>query len=247
MSPHTLHGLGASPGVARGPAWLLASAGEVATPRRALGAHEVAGEVQRFRAALDLAEAALQGVAREVGQGLGSASAEIFQAQLLVLRSPSLTGDVERLVHEARINAEAALLEVLAGLLASFERMADRVLGARGADLRDVGLRVLGALGHAAADAPLAPPAGSIVVAEDLLPSVAARLELSRVAAVVTERGTLVGHAAILARSRRTPAVLQVAQATRVIRPGDLLLVDGTAGLVVVDPAPAGGPASKGP
>jgi phosphoenolpyruvate-protein phosphotransferase len=162
----------------------------------------------------------------------------VFGAQALMLGSGSFLQGVRGAIERERLNAEAAVTDAVDRLAATFDAMADAYLRDRAVDVRDVGRRVLAALG-ARGRRGLDVPEGAIVVARELLPSVSARLQLERVAGFVTERGSTFSHASILARSRGTPAVTAVEGAVHAIHGGDHLVVDGATGRVLVNPAPA--------
>lgn len=227
-------GTSVSPGIAQGRAVVIACAQGVA-PRREVLPGEVEAELQRFQAALARAEAELVDLRRAVGERIGASQAAVLEAQRLVVRDPGLKDRVTGIVRDRRVNAEAAVAEVMDEFTRSFDAVPDTYLRERAADIRDVGRRVLSALIEAAPEGS-AVPEGAIVVSEELLPSATARLELARVRGFVTERGGRFSHAAILARSTGTPAVTGVPEAAERIRTGDHLIVDAVAGVVFVNP-----------
>lgn len=229
-----IRGTSVSSGIAQGRAVVIACAKGVA-PRREVRPGEVEAEVRRFQAALAQAETELAELARAVGERIGASQAAVLEAQRLVVRDPGLRERVTRIMRERRVNAEAAVAEVIDQFTRTFDAIPDTYLRERAADIRDVGRRVLSALIEEGADGS-AVPEGAIVVADELLPSATARLELARVRAFVTERGGRFSHAAILARSTGTPAVTGVAQPAQHIRTGDHLIVDAVAGVVFVNP-----------
>jgi phosphotransferase system enzyme I (PtsI) len=222
--------------VARGDAFVLVAAHNVAVPRRDLDDAAVQGELARFDEALAAAEAQLAELQRSLADRLSAAESQIFAAQALLVRSSQLVDPVRALVQERRINVEAALSEVLDALVHRFDSIADPILRERAADIRDVGKRVLSLLASHQLECEGAIPEGAIVVADELLPSVTARLELQRVAALVTERGGRSSHSSILARAQGIPAVAGIEGATSRIKTGQPLIVDGIAGVVFADP-----------
>src|SRR5690606_3538408 len=117
----------------------------------------------------------------------------------------------------------------------AFDQVRDSYIRERAADVHDMGGRVLAALIQEEASA-LEIPDGAIVVTEELSPSAAARLDLSRVRAVVTMRGSRCSHTALLARSQNLPAVLGVPEAVTAIKTGDRLIVDAFSGVVFINP-----------
>ncbi|WP_242345390.1 phosphoenolpyruvate--protein phosphotransferase [Anaeromyxobacter terrae] len=234
-----LRGTGVSPGVARGKALVIACGYRSAAPRRSIQPSEVEGERLRFDAALATAAAELATLQDDVNARLGKSQADIFGAQALAVDDPELRDRVLRRVREKLINVEAALSEVIDEYLRIIEAIPDAYLRERAADVRDVGRRVLSTLIERRGPSSLVIPPGAIVVTEELLPSVTARLELDRVGGLVTERGNRFSHSSILARSLGTPAVAGVPEASLRIRTGDRLIVDGIAGVVFVDPEPS--------
>ncbi|HSD19149.1 MAG TPA: phosphoenolpyruvate--protein phosphotransferase [Anaeromyxobacter sp.] len=234
-----LRGTGVSAGVARGTAFVMSCGYSSATPRRSIQASEVEGERSRFEAALDTAAAELAALKEDVSERIGPSEGDIFGAQALVLQDPDLRDRVLRVVREKRINVEAALSEIIDAYVRTLEAVPDGYLRERAADVRDVARRVLSTLIERQGPYHLDIPEGSIVVAEELLPSVTVRLDLDRVRALVTERGNKFSHSSILARSMGMPAVAGVPEAAARIRSGDRLIVDGLAGVVFVDPEPS--------
>src|SRR6266568_201886 len=231
-----LRGTGVSAGVAQGAAFVVACDDRSAAPQRTILASEVESERSRFEAALARAAAELVALEDELSERIGRRQADIFAAQLLALEDRGLRDRVLSTVQEKRINVEAALSEIIDGYTRTLDALPDAYLRERAADVRDVGRRILSALiERRCPDGPDIPD-GAIVVAEELLPSVTARLQLDRVRAFVTERGSKFSHSSILARSLRTPAVAGIAQASLRIKTGDRLIVDGVAGIVFVNP-----------
>jgi phosphotransferase system enzyme I (PtsI) len=231
-----MRGTAVSSGIAHGTAYVLHRVAGAVVPRRALEAAEVEGELSRFEDALSKAEQELLALRKDVAERIGPGQADIFAAQAVVVRDPALHDKVVVVVREKGINVEAALVEVIDQFTRTFDQIHDAYLRERAADIRDVGRRVLGALIAHDGPATLDIPDGSILVADELLPSAIADLELHRVKAFVTERGGKFSHTSILARSMRMPAITGVPEAARKIKTGDELIVDGVSGIVIVDP-----------
>jgi phosphoenolpyruvate-protein phosphotransferase (PTS system enzyme I) len=231
-----LRGTGVSAGVAKGTALVIACGDRSAAPRRSILASEVESERSRFEAALARSASELVALQNDVSERLGPSQADIFRAQLLALGDRDLRDQVILVVQEKHINVEAALSEVIDLYTRRLDAVADTYLRERAADVRDVGRRVLSSLiERHGPDGPEIPD-GAIVVAEELLPSVTARLQLDRVRALVTERGHKFSHSSILARSLGTPAVAGIPEAALRIKTGDRLIVDGVAGAVFINP-----------
>ena len=225
-----------SAGVAQGTAYVVAEGLRSTVPNRSVRASELEGERARFDAAVARADAELLALQEEVRENIGPSQADIFAAQRLVLGDPFLREQALRSAAEQRINVEAALSKVFDEYTRRLETAPDGNLRARTADIHDVRKRLLSALAQQGTLEGPKVPDGAIVVSDELLPSVTARLELDSVRAFVTERGNRFSHSSILARSLGTPAVAGVASAAGKIRTGDRLIVDGVAGVVFVNP-----------
>ncbi len=236
---NTLKGTSLSSGVAQGTAYVLTCSKGAAALLRQLNPDDVGAEVARFEAAVVRAVAELTAIKADVASRVGPGEADIFTAQALVLRDHSFHGQVKEIIQTRRINAEAAVGEVVDHFTRRFDEIPDVYLRERAADIRDVGRRVLEALIEERPPELLDIPPGSIVIADELLPSVTARLDVARVKGFVTERGSKFSHTAILARSMRTPAVTSIEAAARTFQTGDPVIVDGHSGIVFRNPTKA--------
>jgi phosphotransferase system enzyme I (PtsI) len=231
-----IKGTPVSPGVAHGTAYVLACAERTAGPRRTIEAADVQVELARFEASVAVAEKELLALRDTVGEKIGASEAEIFAAQALLATDPTFRRQVSALVSEKRVNVEAALAEVIEKFTRAFDEIPDPYLRERAVDVRDVGRRVLAALIQERTADPLDIPTDAVIVADELLPSVTARLDVGRARAFVTERGGKFSHTSILARSLATPAVVGIPDASTRIKTGDKLIVDGFTGVVFIDP-----------
>jgi phosphotransferase system enzyme I (PtsI) len=223
-----MQGIGAAPGVAVGRAvvWreqrLEAGTGPGAGPQ---------AELARLAAALQTSREQLRDLAAGLATAAGEKEAQIFRIHLLLLDDPMLAGAVKQAIEREGLSAEQAVARTVGQLVAQFQALKDNYLRQRGADVEDLGRRLLANL---AGEGPR--PASGIVVARNLTPSEAALLAAQNALAVVTEEGGPAGHMAILARALRLPAVVGAHGALAQVREGDLLAVDGTTGEVIVDP-----------
>jgi phosphotransferase system enzyme I (PtsI) len=233
-----IKGVGVSSGIAHGTAYLLACADRTAAPRRQIDEQQIEGELARFEVALGKAEKELLALRESVGAKIGASEGDIFAAQALLVRDPSFRAQVVAIVRDRRVNIESAIVDVIDKFTHAFDQIPDPYLRERAADIRDIGRRVLAALVEHRGPDGLDVPEGAIVIADELLPSTTARLELGKVRGFVTERGGKFSHTSILARSLGTPAVAGV-EANGRIRTGDRIIVDGVAGVVFVNPKPS--------
>lgn len=230
-----LQGTAAAPGVGRGPAYLLLQGMAIVACQKV---PDVEAELRRFEAALAATRQAITKLRDEVARNLGESEAAIFDAHLLVLDDVALIDDVSREVRATGFNVEYCFQEVVHRYIEIFGRMEDEFLRERAADIRDVTGRVMHhLLGTRPAHATMA-ARQQVVVARDLTPSETAALPKDGVLAFVTEEGGRTGHSAIMARSLEIPAVVGVKGLMEAVQDGDVVLVDGETGAVVINPSP---------
>jgi phosphotransferase system enzyme I (PtsI) len=221
-----------------GPA-LLVERAHVPVFRLLLPSHEVDSEVRRLEEALDTSRRQLLAIKERLGREVGVPHAYIFDAHLLMLEDPLLRGRAVAVVRDERVNAEWALRLVSQQLHDVFDEFKDDYLRERSTDLDDVLGRVqLNLVGGRDAPSLARLPGRFVMVASDLGPSEAAELDWGRVLGIALDAGSPTYHTAILARSFGVPAVVGLQEATRAVAPGALLVIDGSRGVVLVEPPP---------
>jgi phosphotransferase system enzyme I (PtsI) len=230
-------GVGASPGRVLGPVcrldWEISS-----VPHRTIGPEEVDAELERFDLARSEAVARLADLGDEAADRLGQFEGKVFEAQAYMIQDPVLVEGTRSYISENYLAAERAfelqMLELRVRMLDSGHAMVlDRL-----ADLEDVRLRVLSAL--LGVEEPRLPDVSDeavILVARDLPPSLAARLDGEQIAGFVTAGGSRGGHAVIIARSLGIPAVVGIGGDLDLLTPGTPLLIDGKTGRLELDPS----------
>jgi phosphotransferase system enzyme I (PtsI) len=237
----TLVGLAASPGIAIGRCWLV-DRRKVRTPKRRLAAEEVEGELARLKTALEVSDQQLAEVREKVERAEGGGGAEhtaIIDMHRLMLKDEMLVLEAQRLIREERLNAEWAVKRATRKIKSAFHEHADEYFKERRADIDFVAERIIKNLLGQAPDVDEPPPEGAIVVAHDLSPAdTALLLHDQRIAAFVTDAGAKTSHTAIVARALEVPAVVGVGRVSSVVERGDWLVVDGSRGVVIVNPSP---------
>lgn len=245
----SIHGLAVSRGVAIGRAVIVASS-RVDVVHRLVAPHEIEGEIERLRQARKaVAEEILRVQQGLVGLGQVDAHPELaalLDVHLMLLQDEQLTDGVKHWVHERHYNAEWALTTQLEVISRQFDEMEDPYLRERKADLEQVVDRMLRAMRGQAA--PIAAPAVAaeraskdeplVLIAHDLSPADMLQFKQSVFAGFVTDVGGKTSHTAIVARSMDIPAVVGARSASHLIRQDDWVVIDGDAGVVVVDPSP---------
>ncbi|MDL2716753.1 MAG: phosphoenolpyruvate--protein phosphotransferase [Acidobacteriota bacterium] len=237
--PLSLTGIPVSPGVAVGRAVLWVSR-EDSSPKRTLEPEEIESEIERFRRASEAAAEEIEATARHVKERLGSEYAGIFHAHALFLQDRTFLGPIERRIAHEKVNAEWAVSETTADLMARFRSLPDENFAHRAADIEDVARVLKKHLGgEENSRLRMEDLAGEaiVLVADELTPSDAVRIPRDRVVGFVTERGGRTSHAAILARSFGIPAVVGIPQLLTEVGEGDRVVVDGRDGIVWREPS----------
>ncbi len=231
-------GLGVGRGIAIG-ALYLHDAGLVSVPEFRIPQSRVEAERTRFteaagRAAKQVGK--LQAKARQLPGAAGEELGYLLDAYLQMLKGSRLVRGVDRRIGEQRINAEAAVQQEINEIIQGFAAMEDAYLAARMDDIREVGRRLLRNLTKQDYKPFSQLPKDAVILAEELTPADTALLDPTRVAGFATVFGGAESHTAIMARALGLPAVLGVAGLMKGLRQGAMVIVDGSAGRVVVNP-----------
>jgi phosphotransferase system enzyme I (PtsI) len=231
-------GIAAAPGIVIGRA-VVKKEEAIRVERRVLEREQAAAEVERFRDGVKAADRDLERIKEKARREMGVEEARIFEAHQLFLQDPEFVGAIEAKIESELVNAEAALEEVRDSFVAIFESMDNEYMRERAADLRDVSQRLLkkllGVDDQWGAD--FADPV--VLVVHDLTPSDTAQLDREKVKGFVTNIGGRTSHSAIMARTMEIPAVVGLSDITELLQTGDLVIVDGLEGDVLVRPEPA--------
>ncbi len=234
-------GLGVSPGVAIGAAHAV-EAGSIDVPEYAIAADQVEAELRRFADAVVKSQRQLRKLKDKSANLPGTAAEELgflLDARLQMLTGSRVVRGVEARIAESRINAEAAVRAEISAVAESFAALDDAYLAARAEDVREVGDRLIRNLTKTPYQAFSRLPEGSIIIAEELSPADTALMDPRLVAGFATAFGGTESHTAIMARSLGLPAALGIAGLVGAVRTGDTVIVDGSAGRLIVDPKPA--------
>ncbi|HQR36092.1 MAG TPA: phosphoenolpyruvate--protein phosphotransferase [Blastocatellia bacterium] len=230
-------GIGVCPGVAIGGAFLVDDPrGRVV--RVFLPTEKLEAEIFRFRDAARAAQAQVKKDIERVRAALGSDHAYILEAHLLMLEDRTLGRQIENFIRVNHANAEWAVRDVTQHLLEVYGQIEDDYLRERGSDIEDVAYRIIKMLSGKEQRSLNELANNSIIVADDLLPSVTADLNPRNVLGFVTSIGGWTSHTAIIARSVNIPSVVGVRGINERIRSGETVIIDGTAGAVILNPSP---------
>jgi phosphotransferase system enzyme I (PtsI) len=236
-----LDGMGISRGIAIGIVYRH-DAETVTVPEYKVPASRIEAEKARFAEAAERAAHQVAQLQAKAETLEGSAAEELgylLDAYQQMLHGSRLIRGVQRRIEADRINAEAAVQHEIDQIARGFEAMEDSYLSARVADIRDLGRRLIRNL----TGAPYRPfqvlPKNAIILADELTPADTALLDPRQVAGLATCLGGAESHTAIMARSLGLPAVLGVAALMKGVRTGDVAIIDGRAGRIIINPSPA--------
>jgi len=197
---------------------------------------DVAAEIKRFEDAIEASKKELTIIKENALASLGADKAAVFEAHLLILDDPEFMGTVKTDIESKVINAEYAFKETSDMFISMFEAMDNEYMKERAADIRDVSKRILAHLLGVDLPNPSLIDEEVIVIAEDLTPSDTAQLNKKYVKGFATNIGGRTSHSAIMARSLEIPAVVGTSSITEDVKNGDILILDGLAGVVLVNP-----------
>ena len=234
MKP-TLQGIAASDGIAIAKVYTLTEPDLTVTK---VTVEDSEKEVSRLDDALAASIKDVELIKETALKNLGEEEAQVFDAHLMVLSDPELIGQVKDSITSNKVNAESALKEVTDMFISIFAGMEDNpYMQERAADIRDVSKRILAHLLGVKIPSPATIKDEVIIVAADLTPSDTAQLNRQYVKAFVTDIGGRTSHSAIMARSLEIPAIVGTKEVTLLAKDGDIIIVDGLAGDVFLNPS----------
>ncbi len=249
----SVHGLAVARGIAIGRAVLVASS-RVDVAHYFIQPEQVAAEIERVRQGRNAVAEELQRLQADMPHDAPPELAALLDVHLMLLQDEMLTGGVKHWISERLYNAEWALTTQFELIARQFDEMEDDYLRERKADLEQVVERILRYMKGVAS--PVAPPVSSprktpqdlllddtvdvplVLVAHDLSPADMLQFKQSVFAGFVTDVGGKTSHTAIVARSMDIPAVVGARAASQLVRQDDWVIIDGDAGVMIVDPSP---------
>lgn len=231
----SIQGIAVSPGIVIGPAFVVGEA-EEHVPRRHVPTRERPQEVVRLEDAIRAASDDLAALRERTERELGAEPAKVFEFHLALLRDPSLLEPIRRRIREEGLNAEAAVAEQFRALVRQFESLGSEVFRQKANDVIDLDRRVLGKLIGESASRLARLNAPAVLIAHELTPSEAAAIDRGRILAFATDAGGRTSHTSIVARAMDLPAVVGCGRVSHRVEDGDLVIVDGDSGTVILRP-----------
>jgi len=230
-----LSGIGGSPGICIGKAYLVDREGVEVVEKYHIGKKYLQREKNRFKDAVKKAMDELHVIIENTPESYRQ-PASILETHVVLLKDKMLYGKTIETIEEEQVNAEWALRKVVANVKTIFRNMEDAYLKERVTDIVHVSDRILRNLVGAKQVDIENIDKRVILVANDLSPAETSQINLERIKGFVTDRGGRSSHTSIIARTLEIPAVQGVDSATRTIANDDLIIVDGTSGSVIVNP-----------
>ena len=228
-------GIAASPGIAIAKAFILEKA-ELIIEDKQININQIEVEKEKFRQALDQSRQQLQQIKDKTEKELGQEEGAIFGAHLMFLADPMLIGEVENKIAGEKLTAANALNQVISDFVQLFSTMEDEYMKERAADIKDIGRRILNNLLGIKASSLADIKEEVIFIAQDLTPSDTAQINKQYVVGFATEVGGRTSHTAIMARTLEIPAVVGLGKSISKVKSGDLLIIDGNKGIVILEP-----------
>lgn len=233
----TLKGIPAAPGIVTGKVLLL-DREQYVIPRRPIKEEQIQTEIKHFKDALIQTKQEIIDIKKRISEELGSEHGQIFSAHLLVIEDSMLIEEVIAKIKKEKLSAEYVFQDVLKKYIKVFSEMDDEYLRERISDINDIGKRILKNLIGAREDALATLKEKAIIISYDLSPSDTATMHKKNVIGFATDIGSRTSHTAIMAKSLEIPAVVGLETITKEVKNGDNIIVDGTHGLVIINPVP---------
>ncbi|HBN26740.1 MAG TPA: phosphoenolpyruvate--protein phosphotransferase [Desulfobacteraceae bacterium] len=230
-----LYGINASPGICIGRAYLVNHVNMDIVEKYYLSSKDLPAEIKRFKAAVKKTKDELDQLIKKTPDAM-QRQTDIFKSHLMMLKDKMLYDKVIETCNDEQVNAEWAVKNVAANLKMIFHQMENPYLSARVADLTHVTDSVMRNLVGAKKVDINNIKKRVILVADDLSPAQTSQISLKKTQGFVTNRGGKTSHTSIIARTLGIPAVLGLDRATDLINDEDLIIVDGTAGIVIIHP-----------
>ena len=231
-----LNGVGASPGICIGKAYLVDREGVEVVEKYFISGKNLDGEIKRFKAAVKNAVNELRSIIENVPEEVRRHTG-ILETHIALLKDKMLYDKTIETIKNERVNAEWALKKVVDDIKVMFQNISDSYLKERSDDITHVSDRIIKFL-IGSEDVNIGEiDKRVILVAKDLSPADASQIQLDKIMGFITDRGGNASHTSIMSRTLEVPAVLGLGNATKTINNDDTIIIDGTTGVVIIHPS----------
>jgi len=231
-----LTGIGASPGICIGKAYLVDKEGVDVVHKYAIDAADLSAEINRFKIAVKQVTDELHAIIENTPETFRE-HAYILESHLVLLKDKMLYGKTIETIKRDRVNAEWALKDVVSNIKSVFQNISDPYIKERSEDIDQVSGRIMQCLTGVETEDISEINKRVVLVARDLTPAETSQIQVDRVMGFITDRGGKASHTGIIARSLEIPAVMGLRHATQKIKNDDLIIVDGNAGVIIICPS----------
>ena len=236
MAPFSIHGIGVSNGIAIGRAHLISNA-LLEVVQYDIEIENIPLEVKRFEDAIAAVRVELNKIKSQLPSDSPKELSAFIDTHLMILNDKSLSFLPKSIIENEKCNAEWAIKKQMDSVVNQFDQIEDQYLRERKQDVIQVVERVIKILlGHSNQIAAKNKEKLTILVAHDISPADALHFKNHKYAAFVTDGGGVTSHTAILSRSLNIPSIVALQNARTLIRDNDLIIVDGSQGVVIVNP-----------
>jgi len=235
MHEKTYRGIVASPGIVIGRAYLLDRRKVVVAGRR-IEEVSIKDEVVRFKKAVELSKAQIEDLKKRISKGLGKSHLYILDTHIMLLEDKMLIDGAIKRIKESYVNAEGALKETISAISLKFDMIEDDYLRGRKHDVEQVGERILRNLVGRKLESLADIKDEAVIIAHDLAPTDTLMMRKDKILGFATDAGSRTSHTAILARSLGIPAAVGLENITAAVKTGDVVILDGSHGVVIIDP-----------
>ena len=235
MGEKKFTGIGASPGIVIGRAFLL-DRRKVVVAGRPIEDVNVKNEIARFKKALDISKTEIDEVRKRITRDMGKSHRYILDTHIMLLEDKMLVDGTVKRIKETQVNAEGALRETVDAIVRKFDAIEDEYLRERKHDVEQVAERVFRNLTGKKQESLADIRDDAIIIAHDLTPTDTLVMRKDKILGFATDAGSRTSHTAIIARSVGIPAAVGLERITAAVKTGDVVILDGIHGVVIVDP-----------
>jgi phosphotransferase system enzyme I (PtsI) len=234
-----MKGIGVSPGISIGKAFVIKKTEAAISAIPLKNEDEVAAEMERFKMAVKASIDEIENLKGNSYTELQEEELAIAGVHLELINDPQISDDVTDKIKNDKKTANDALLEVINNIVGIFEGMDDEYMSARAADIKDIGARIVRHINNSGKIGIQKFDSDVIIIADDITPSETMAMDIRHVKGFATRAGSRTSHAAIIAKAKGIPAVINCGEELLSIEDGGLVILDGENGLVLINPEDA--------
>ncbi|HEY4326678.1 MAG TPA: phosphoenolpyruvate--protein phosphotransferase [Mucilaginibacter sp.] len=231
-----MKGIGVSPGISINKAFVIRKTQAALSGISLKNEEEIAAEIARFKTAVKISSDEIEHIKNNSQTQLQKEELDILDVQLELINDPQIADDVIDKITTEKKTANDALLEIIDNIVQIFLGMDDNYMSERSADIKDIGARILKHINDPGRANIQKFDSDVIIIADDISPSETMTMDVAHVTGFATRSGSKTSHAAIIARAKGIPAVVNCGEELMTIKDKDIIILDGELGVVLVNP-----------